>query len=82
MSLLISHSEGNLRQLKNTLVNAHVRPKDIWRRSGYLESCLEVLTKSEIIEFRKKNSFSKSQSFRLKTSKVSDSDLFGNLFVE
>lgn len=41
-----------------------------------------MLTKSEIIEFRRKNSFSKSQSFRAKTSRVSDSDFFGNLFVE
>ncbi len=62
-------------------MSAHVtvKPTGIWRKSGYLDSCLEILTKAEIIESGKNNK--KSLSKR-STSKVEEEyiDGFGSLF--
>jgi hypothetical protein len=30
----------------------NIKPNGIWRKSGYLDSCLDILTKCELIENR------------------------------
>jgi hypothetical protein len=52
-------------------MSAHikVKPTGIWRKSGYIDSCLEILTKAEIIESGK--NIKKSLSKR-STSKYED----------
>lgn len=54
-----------------------VKPKGVWRRTGYLDSCLEILTKAEIVEQRKNQSKSIS---RRKTSKMNEAEaqMYGN----
>jgi hypothetical protein len=61
MGMITMHSEGNLRQAKQEVeAAAHIKPNGIWRKSGYLESCLTILTGCERIECRKKDVGSKS----------------------
>jgi hypothetical protein len=73
MALTVFHTPGTLRQGKQELEEAaHIKPNGIWRKSGYLESCLEILSKYELIEARKTQENSKSQSFRRKTSKYNE----------
>lgn len=41
IALVVLHNEGTLRQGKQELESvAHIKPNGIWRKSGYLESCL------------------------------------------
>lgn len=56
---LLSHRESE---------GSHVKPHPIWRKSGYLESTLDILTKCELIE-RRKSSNSHSQTIRSRASK-------------
>lgn len=76
-------SEGNLRQAKQEVeAKAHIKPNGIWRKSGYADSCLDILTRCELIDGRKQNPNSKSENFRRKTSKINEYeyDVFGSLF--
>ena len=70
MALAIINTHGNLRQVREN-ISAHItlKPTGIWRKSGYLDSCLEILTKAEIIESGKNSKKSPSLSKR-STSKV------------
>lgn len=80
---MVFHSEGTLRQGKQELESIiNIKPNGIWRKSGYLESCLEILTKYELIEARKAQIGSKSESFRRKTSKYNEyeEEAFGCMF--
>jgi|LakMenEpi03Aug12_release.lakeMendotaPanAssembly.Ray.scaffolds.fasta_scaffold6325022_2 hypothetical protein len=46
MLLNVVQSEGNLRQAKQEVeAKAHIKPNGIWRKTGYADSCLEILTK-------------------------------------
>lgn len=46
MALVVLHTEGNLRQGKQEIESAaHIKPNGIWRKSGYIESCLEIISK-------------------------------------
>jgi hypothetical protein len=62
----------------------HIKPNGIWRKTGYIDSCLEILTKCELIDARKSNPNSKSETFRRKTSKFNEYeyDVFGSLFEQ
>ncbi len=70
MTVAILKHPGNLRKMKKEIESNHIKPYAVWRKSGYLESCLEILTKCELIEQRKQPHNSQSQDFRRKTSKV------------
>lgn len=83
IAMVVMHSEGNIRQGKQEVESAaHIKPNGIWRKSGYLESCLEIITKYELIQNRKTMQNSKSETFRRKTSKINEYeyDVFGSLF--
>jgi hypothetical protein len=70
MALIVNHNESNLRQAKQEVeAAAHIKPNGIWRKTGYIDSCLDIITKCELIDLRKNSLNSKSQSFRRKTSK-------------
>ena len=73
MALIVTHNENNLRQAKQEVeAAAHIKPNVIWRKTGYIDSCLDIITKCELIDLRKENLNSKSQSFRRKTSKFNE----------
>lgn len=73
MALIVTHNENNLRQAKQEVeAAAHIKPNGIWRKTGYIDSCLEIITKCELIDQRKVNQNSKSESFRRKTSKFNE----------
>jgi hypothetical protein len=73
MTLIVTHNENNLRQAKQEIeAAAHIKPNGIWRKTGYIDSCLDILTKCELIDLRKTSSNSKSESFRRKTSKYNE----------
>ena len=63
-SFAIFNTRGNLRQSKDVIASKSViKPSGIWKRTGYLHSCLEILTKAELIDAGK-NSHSRSFSRR------------------
>lgn len=75
MALIVTHNENNLRQAKQEVeAAAHIKPNGIWRKTGYIDSCLEIITKCELIDQRKVNHNSKSESFRRKTSKFNENE--------
>ena len=82
MSFVVLHTQGTLRQGKQEIESVTIKPNGIWRKSGYLESCIEILTKYELIEDRKTHKEGKSQSFRRKTSKFNEFEYeaFGCMF--
>ena len=84
MATVVVHCEGSLRMAKQQEGSAHIKPNGIWRKSGYLESCLEILTKCELIEARERRSSQKSQSFRRQTSKFNEFEfeVFGSMFEQ
>lgn len=56
MALIVTHNENNLRQAKQEVeAAAHIKPNGIWRKTGYIDSCLEIITKCELIDQRKVN---------------------------
>ena len=70
MTFCILNTKGSLRQtIEVKGSKGNIKPSGIWRKSGYLDSCLEILTKVEILESGK--STKKSISRRVQ-SKVED----------
>lgn len=70
MTLSVLNARENLRKSKDSMTaKSVIKPKGVWRRTGYLDSCLEILTKAEIVEQRKNQSKSMS---RRKTSKMNE----------
>lgn len=40
MALITIREEGNLRKVKYELEGTHIKPYAVWRKSGYVESCI------------------------------------------
>jgi len=70
MTFSILNTRGSLRQGRDGYTTKTVaKPSGIWRKTGYLDSCIEILTKAEILETKK----SSSRSFsKRKTSKYNE----------
>ena len=78
-AISIMGTEENLKEDKA------VKTHPVWRKGGYLESCLEIVCKCEAIEHQASRSSEGARSFRRKTSqlksKQSASEMFGALFL-
>lgn len=72
MTFCILNTKGSLRQtIEVKGSKGNIKPSGIWRKSGYLDSSLDILTKVEILESGK--STKKSISRRVQ-SKAEDLD--------
>lgn len=77
MTFCILNTKGSLRQtIEVKGLKSNIKPSGIWRKSGYLDSSLEILTKVEILESGKSTKKSISRRVQSKAEDL-DADQFG-----
>lgn len=85
MASSILMTDGCLRQVATSNNAVANRPTQIWRQTGYLHSCLDILVRAKIIEHREHliregKKSKKSVSKRISKQTSQEWDVFGNLF--
>ena len=50
MAASVLMTPGNMRQIPLNSNISNDRPTEIWRQTGYLHSCLDILVRTKIIE--------------------------------